>query len=74
VSKKGNTTRMTDSLCRDYEAKLLALEPEKRQPPFVPRYDLLLLGMGPDGHTCSLFPGHKLLGETSAIVAPITDR
>src|SRR5437660_12398488 len=30
----------------------------------LPRFDVLLLGMGNEGHTLSLFPGTKALHET----------
>jgi len=47
----------------EYEAAL-----RERSPEGVFRHDLILLGMGPDGHTASLFPGTSALEERSRLV------
>lgn len=39
----------------------------------LPVFDALLLGFGPDGHICSLFPNHELLGRSDAWILPIAD-
>lgn len=50
-----------------YEAELLATTDG------TGALDVVHIGMGPDGHICSLFPGHALLQEERRLVMPITD-
>lgn len=54
-----------DAAADDYEQQLRAAGP--------PRFDLVLLGIGSDGHTASLFPGQATLFERDRLVVGVPE-
>ena len=56
-----------DKAARDYEKQVRKFVRLSG----LPMFDLVILGMGEDGHTASLFPGSNLLKERIRLAAPV---
>lgn len=72
----GGGIAVASRAAKDYERRLQELPKAvlPRNAQGLPAFDLLLLGFGPDGHICSLFPGHPLLADKSGSwILPIAD-